>query len=47
MKACKAGNGNPQCDYKRNAKGSLAYDKYGLPVLCSYTGKCKEQIEVK
>ena len=47
MMACKAGNGNPRCDWKRNAKGTDAYNKYGLSVLCVYDGVCNEQIEVK
>lgn len=47
MMACKAGNGNPKCEYKRNAKGTIAHDKFGLPIICAYEGECKEQIEVK
>lgn len=46
MIACKAGNGNPTCEFKRNAKGTEMYDKYGLPVSCDYSGTCNNQVEV-
>lgn len=45
--ACKAGNGNPVCEYKRNAKGTKMYEKLGLAVECAYTGECNNKLEVK
>lgn len=42
VKVCKAGNGNPKCEYKRNSKGTEAEV---VGVLCAYGLECKFKMD--